>query len=158
MIKVLEFRLQSSELFMVTETPYMDDFIDLGEYRFVFAIEDIDPSFGTISASLVQDSIDDETQSQPIEMERCDVLFNDTEKLVENGDKEGNMYNAKVRKSLVDSFDIFHRRYGSRFLCPKDKLPSIRGSNIDENFDFIKISLSGCQESEEVQCADVRQM
>ena len=81
MMKITEFSLQSSELFMVTQTPYRDEFIDLGAYNFMFAVQNVDETVGRLVVSLNDNSIKDgkalgESIKHPIEMMNCEDKIN----------------------------------------------------------------------------------
>ena len=71
MVKSMEFILQESELFMVTEAPFLDYPMDLGLYHFTFAIQDLDPTIGRVKVEYVKDPADGEKEYQELEMIDC---------------------------------------------------------------------------------------
>ena len=72
---MLEFTVQESELFMVSETPYLDNYMDLGSYHFAFAIMDLDPSVGRVLVELVNDPVDGDYSSIELEMIACETKY-----------------------------------------------------------------------------------
>ena len=104
----------------------------------MFAIEDIDPSLGRVRLDLVSFYREErENESVPVEMVDCRELIDE---------KDGTNY------SNNENFDIekMIQSLKGNFLCPKNVDEMIvQGNYGDDEFKFVKITVDGCQLSEE---------
>ena len=74
-------------------------------------------------------------------------------KFLKGGPYEHMIVNEKVKEQMSEASAIFKSRGGQTYLCPVGlESLKVRGDYGSENFDFVKISLKGCDLGPE-ECA-----
>ena len=117
--------------------------MDLWQLGFMFAIEDLDPKIGHISASYTRWNQDEGRIEKQIKMVSCSQLM------------EGGMYYQRTNNKAFRVDNLLKGRKDSAFLCPVelDSL-ELQGNFGADNFNFVKMRLHGCDNSNiDVECA-----
>ena len=114
-----------------------DEKIDLWELGYTFAIENIDPSLGTVYAEHVTWGTNEDRNQRvatPITLVDCKELL------------PGGAYENQ-NTSTIDYANILKGRRQSSFLCPADvDQLYVQGNFVSDNFEFVKIAIKACVE------------
>ena len=117
-----------------------DEQYDLYEHGYRFAIHKIDPRLGRIQ---IQQGYQDKTGKRDkidIKMVSCDELY-------KRGDTD-TIFNEKYRENIDEAkFKM------EDYLCPDKPELIVQGNFHNEQFQYIKISVLGCDENEVADCA-----
>ena len=111
--------------------PYESATIDLWELGFMFAVENMDPKVGRVEVNQVHYESGEEIIKYvtPLELVRCEELWK------KNAFNNQNFQYSKLQQGK--------KPFG--WLCPSElESLEVRGSWGAPNFDFVEISLLGC--------------
>ena len=111
--------------------PYEDSIIDLWGLGFMFAVENVDPKVGRVQVSQVHVESGEEIvkNATPLELVQCEELW-----------KKNAFNNQNFKYSK-----LMQGKKPNGWLCPSElESLEVRGSWGAPNFDFVEISLLGC--------------
>ena len=125
---------------MSTVVQRSDDRIDLYKHGYRFAIKNLDPRYGRISAYQGFKDESGSRQTEEIKLVNCDEL--------EAKGLTDSIFNNKY------NFNKDHSKFKTEdYLCPVDHALNVVGNFHQNAFEYVKISVIGCDESVVPDCA-----